>query len=146
MSNNKRSRVWNYFDKNSNNSATCNKCQKSYSVAQGNTSTLHRHLLSMHQIDASKDESEPKAKILKPLDNFIIKTTLEELVSKLVTVDGFSIRGITRSEFIRQSMNLRGYKLPKDEKSVMIRVRTLPGTIFLNCKQFLYEITIETLR
>lgn len=31
----------------------------------------------------------------------MIKEPLEEIVAKLAAVDGFSIRGITKSEFIR---------------------------------------------
>lgn len=124
MPKNKKSTVWNYFTKKDQNFASCNynECNQKISVQQGNTSTMRRHLLSIHNIDVEKDEYEKAPKHSKMLDNFLVKTSLEEIVSKMAAVDGFSIRKITQSEFIRQSLSLRGMKLPADEKSVMALV------------------------
>ncbi|GLV34056.1 hypothetical protein CBL_05076 [Carabus blaptoides fortunei] len=79
----------------------------SLSSVAGNTSTMRRHLLSIHNIDVDKAESEKAPKQMKTLDNFLANTSLEDIVSKMAAVDGFSIRKITQSEFIRQSLSLR---------------------------------------
>ena len=47
--------------------------------------------------------------------DFVKKDSLEVTVSKLAAIDGFSIRGITRSNFISDSMNVCGFQLPKNE-------------------------------
>lgn len=47
-----------------------------------------------------------------------VKKDLCDIVAKLATVDGFSIRSITRSEFIRQLLSLQGMMLPKTEYDV----------------------------
>lgn len=89
------------------------------SSPQGSTSTMRRHLLSVHRIDADKNEAEVEKKKVKTLDCFMVKESLEEMISKLAAEDGFTIRKITTSKFIRQSFSLRGMSLPADEKSVM---------------------------
>ena len=81
---------------------------------------MRRHHLSNHRIDVDKDEQQNvEKKKLKTIDDFIIKETIEEIVSKLAAEDGFSIRKITTSKFLHQSFSLRGMSLPADEKSVL---------------------------
>ncbi|XP_037820480.1 uncharacterized protein LOC119609680 [Lucilia sericata] len=46
------------------------------------------------------------------------KDDMNQIVSKLAAVDGFSIRSITRSTFIRESMLLKGFHLPRTERDV----------------------------
>ncbi|GFY34278.1 BED-type domain-containing protein [Trichonephila clavipes] len=47
------------------------------------------------------------------------KETLEEIVSKLVCVDGFTVNAITKSNFIRQSLHDKGYSFPPNPSDVM---------------------------
>jgi len=44
---------------------------------------------------------------------------MSELISKLAAVDGFSFNRITKSEFIRQSMNAKGFNLPRNPTDVI---------------------------
>ncbi|GFT53265.1 BED-type domain-containing protein [Trichonephila clavipes] len=47
------------------------------------------------------------------------KETLEEIVSKLVCVDGFTVNAITKSNFIRKSSHDKGYSFPPNPSDVM---------------------------
>ncbi|GFX19513.1 BED-type domain-containing protein [Trichonephila clavipes] len=47
------------------------------------------------------------------------KETLEEIVSKLVCVDGFTVNAITKSNFIRKSVHDKGYSFPPNPSDVM---------------------------
>ncbi|GFU33513.1 BED-type domain-containing protein [Nephila pilipes] len=47
------------------------------------------------------------------------KETLEEIVSKLVCVDGFTVNAITKSNFIRKSLHDKGYSFPPNPSDVM---------------------------
>lgn len=40
----------------------------------------------------------------------------------MVALDGFSINGVTKSTFIRESLSAKGYSLPRDNSSVMAMV------------------------
>jgi hypothetical protein len=80
-------------------------------------------------------------------NTFFRQDELGEIVSKLATVDGFSIRGITRSEFIRKSMSKRGYKLPKNESDVMALIHRYERykTFFqFSIFQFIFVLDIVT--
>lgn len=59
----KRSIVWNYFTEESNNSAKCSLCSKSYSTTGRGTTALKNHLRSMHEKefkDAITEETRKK--------------------------------------------------------------------------------------
>ena len=47
------------------------------------------------------------------------RESIEEIVAHLIACDGFSVHGITNSSFIRTSLALRGYMLPKNHSDVM---------------------------
>jgi hypothetical protein len=66
--------------------------------------------------DSEVENSNKKGKTM--LD-YVQRQNLEDIVSKLAAVDGISITAITRSEFIRESIASRGFKLPKNETDVM---------------------------
>lgn len=119
MSSNKVSNVWIYFNNNKNKTVTCKECGDTLSYTHGNTTTLRRHLLTKHRIDVDNTEPESSSKRMKTMDSFLTKTSLEEIVSKLAAIDGFTIRGIAKSEFIRSSLASRGFKLPSNENLVM---------------------------
>ena len=45
--------------------------------------------------------------------------TLQSIVSQLAAVDGFSIRSIGKSTFIRESLCAKGFRLPSSDSSIM---------------------------
>ncbi|GFX71065.1 BED-type domain-containing protein [Trichonephila clavipes] len=47
------------------------------------------------------------------------KETLEDIVCKLVCVDGFTVNAITKSSFIRKSLHDKGYSFPPNPSDVM---------------------------
>ena len=69
----------------------------------------------------SASEDEPSKKTTKTILAYTTISTrrLEEIVYRLATVDGISIRAITKSEFICESIVKCGYVLPKNESDVM---------------------------
>ena len=92
--------------------AVCNKCKMSIKCRGWSTRGLIRHLKNKHDIEKSPVVSAKRPAVdniasisantkQQKLIFFIRKDTLEELVKKLTTVDGFSINAITKSEFIR---------------------------------------------
>ena len=132
MSNtNKKSKIWNYFVLHQNfinkqAKAKCNKCGTSISNIDGSTSAMAKHLNVMHAINYKQDENEkfqeePTPKKSKTIFDFIIpKKGLQDIVAQLAAVDGISIRAITRSQFIRESiLKAFGKHLPKNETDVM---------------------------
>lgn len=123
--------IWTYFSKEKGaEKAKCLKCQDKFLSCKGSsTSGLIRHLQHVHKINLSKrnandDQFVGPSKIVKVQPQSIItffnkKQSMAEIVARLATVDGFSIHGIAKSEFIRQSLNERQYNLPKGKSNVM---------------------------
>lgn len=99
----------------------CKTCHKIIKCSGNSTTTLKNHLKT-HGIDLDNldepETSEPTAKKQKLISNFLIKKSLKEIVSDMAT-DGISIRAITRNQFIRQSIQREGLKLPANESAVM---------------------------
>lgn len=60
-----------------------------------------------------------RMKTQKTIEKFVIRQTLNEVVSRLAALDGLNIKQITNSTFIRESMKQRGYSLPKSQTTVM---------------------------
>ncbi|CAK1597847.1 unnamed protein product [Parnassius mnemosyne] len=140
------SKVWKYFKKNKDASnAQCLKCPKTIACKGSNTSGLVRHLAHVHKIDVRSTEvkmdteeastsssssgvTAPK-KLRSDFETMHVQQTLKfdvqprkslgEILAKLSAQDGFTIRGITKSEFIRESLAAKGYKLPKTQTEVM---------------------------
>ena len=54
---------------------------------------------------------------------FVKQQAFEDIVSKLATVDGFSINAITKSEFIRKSLSEKGMVLQKTPFHVMNTIK-----------------------
>lgn len=103
-------------------------CKKLIRCKESSTSGLIRHLASQHKnidvpssskkqptIDVDDDtesENAPPPPPKKPkIQSSILKYTkrqkMGEIVPRLATVDGFSIDGICRSSFIRESLLAR---------------------------------------
>lgn len=125
--------VWKYFVKQVElESATCKECKTQIKCRGWSTSGLIRHLQNKHKIDkpvASNAKriieenaaTSNKRQSQQTLSSFFTKQkeTCEEIIAKLVTLDGISINSITKSEFIRNSLRDKGYTLPKNPSHVM---------------------------
>jgi len=125
--------VWKYFTKISdancsNNRAKCTKCGSDVNNSRGSTSAMVNHMRNIHKIcckrtyNSDTNVSSPgliEKSLQKTISGFIKKPSLGEIVEELATKDGFSIRGITRSNFIRQAISDKGFKLPKSENGIM---------------------------
>jgi len=126
---------WQYLKKNSNKeSSTCNICNKVLLCKGSATTGLRRHLEGVHgfkrKANASTSGCGSNSSQIKryksyklyddqTINKFVTRPTMSELISKLAAVDGFSFNRITKSEFIRQSMNAKGFNLPRNPTDVM---------------------------
>jgi len=130
--------VWEYFKKIPSTNkkvakAQCLKCMVFISNSNGSTGGMLNHLKLVHKINCKRDndesvlgEQEQNFKKIKEktLMDFVKRQSLSEIVSRLAAQDGITIRAITNSKFIRQSIVDRGYNLPKSENSVMRLIHT----------------------
>lgn len=131
--------IWNHFQKLSNETAQCKTCPKIIQIKGGSTSGMTRHLEHKHKKKEADQESGTggKPNKIRKLDTpptpglqqktmlaFVKRQTLPEIVARLAAKDGLSIHVITKSEFIRQSIVERGFKLPTSKTSVMKLVRS----------------------
>ncbi|GFS71043.1 BED-type domain-containing protein [Nephila pilipes] len=138
-----KSFVWQYFIKNKNEeSAKCMKCSSILKCRGWSTSGLLRHLQIRHNISKATqsvssglENTEINKRKIDSYNNIIItseqknpllsyflkekKETLEEIVSKLVCVDGFTVNAITKSNLIRKSLHDKGYSFPPNPSDVM---------------------------
>ncbi|GFW98920.1 BED-type domain-containing protein [Trichonephila clavipes] len=87
------------------------------SVSSGSQNTE----ITKRKIDSDNDiRITPERK--KPLLSYFLKEkkeTLEEIVSKLVCVDGFTVNAITKSNSIRKSLHDKDYSFPPNPSDVM---------------------------
>lgn len=122
-----------HFFKNKNEKATCNLCGKILSTKGGASIGLRRHLDGVHGYKREEPSTENNNKRIKSDETitiFLKIPTMAELVSKLAVVDGFSFNKIPKSEFIRQNMHDKGFKLPRNPTDVMKLM-----TVFFNDKK-----------
>ncbi|GFV15889.1 BED-type domain-containing protein [Trichonephila clavipes] len=91
------------------------KATQSVSSGSQNTEITKRKIDSDNDIRITSEQK-------KPLLSYFLKEkkeTLEEIVSKLVCVDGFTVNAITKSNFIRKSLHDKGYSFPPNPSDVM---------------------------
>lgn len=134
--------VWKYFVKEGNDQAKCLKCiNKILSCKGSSTSGLIRHLEAIHKInlkkrkqtvDSDSSESQNQGAPDNSVSKFLQRQSMAEIVARLVATDGFSIHGICKSEFIRQSLKARQFNLPKDKTNVIKLVYSFYETAKLN--------------
>lgn len=111
--------MWKFYKKNTNDTATCTLCPKIISCSGKSTSGLLRHMKSLHkttwekEVAGNNQDVPEKIRRTQPTLDLRKKEDVSSIVSKLAAIDGLSIRAITRSEFIRQSMSSQGLMLPK---------------------------------
>lgn len=53
------------------------------------------------------------------IERFLKKDSMEEMVAKLIAVDGITATTISKSEFIRRAFSKEGFKLPKHQNDIM---------------------------
>lgn len=127
--------VWKEFKKLPGEQAQCLKCPKIISCKGSSTSGLWRHLKNKHNLQNQResksdvvplkqrkvlDTAEPASSIKQSsLLPFLKRRTLCETVARLAAADGISISAITNSQFIRQAVAERGFKLPRTKTAVM---------------------------
>lgn len=125
MSSKKTSKIWEHFNQISNGKAECKICKTKISNSNGSTGAMINHIKTIHGIMLSKsshedgDNGEPVMKKQKTINDFMTRCSQQEIVTKLAVVDGISIRAITRSNFIRESIAKCTKPLPKNESDVM---------------------------
>lgn len=100
--------IWIHFIKKGEGKAQCKNCPKILNCGGSSTSGLIRHAASFHNINISKRTLEVQNSSKPGIENkhpsifkFTKRQSLAEIVSRLPATDGFTIRRITRSEFIR---------------------------------------------
>ena len=127
------STAWNYFTKDDTGlKAICNICKASIGCKGSSTSGLLRHLKNIHRElvpqkrkadeDMADQPSQRKKVKQQTLDRAFMsakRSSLAEILARLAAEDGISIRAITRSKFIRNSISAQGYTPPKCEKTAM---------------------------
>lgn len=143
--------MWLYFDKHGDEKAKCKKCGDVMSCRGSSTSGLGRHLKTKHSIDATAARAKPQqlsttvdvecqqsssaakkqksvatssASSRQPILQFTERESLEEIVSRLVALDGFAVHGVANSSYIRKSLKSKGYNFPTDKTCVMKLVHT----------------------
>ncbi|KAI8122766.1 hypothetical protein CVS40_6558 [Lucilia cuprina] len=120
-----KSFVWNYFSKGTKSDAQCNLCPKILSYKGSSTSGLVKHLTKIHHLDQKSEnknidaEDSPPIKRQRNIDDYVKSDDLNVTLAKLAAFDGISIRTITRSSFIRESLARKGFTVPKCETTIM---------------------------
>ncbi|XP_017768021.1 PREDICTED: uncharacterized protein LOC108556411 [Nicrophorus vespilloides] len=127
--------VWTYYTKEKGGEkARCLICENKLLSCKGSsTSGLIRHLHHVHKINvlkrnvndnqvagSSNTRKVPTTITKQPLISFVMtqRHSLSEIVARLASVDGFSINGISKSEFIRQALSDRQCILPNDKNDI----------------------------
>ena len=128
-----KSEIWEHYRKVGKDKACCDHCNKMLSCKGSSTSNLHNHLKAVHKIIIKKktetQETPGPSSGVYPqkqasMFNFVKKSNLEDIIAKLAAMDGLSINSITTSSFIRESLQQRGYSLPKNNSRVMDLIYT----------------------
>lgn len=119
----KTSNAWKYFKKNEKEEkASCLRCLRQILCKGGSTSALKRHLKTAHLIECDKESPETNIETQpaqQSILNYAKRVTLDEVLSRLAAEDGLTIRQITRSKFIQESLSSRGFVPPKSENTIM---------------------------
>jgi hypothetical protein len=114
--------VWQYYEKISADYAKCLRCNKKMRRSGGSTKGMITHL-STHNIQKPSVDSvdEPptkKIKIQQQVSSFVRRESLEEILSKCVAKDGFSVDSLHKSEAIIGFVKSRGFEMPKSRATV----------------------------
>ena len=146
---------WKYFKRGSDkNIVICIYCNKELSCKGSQTTGLHRHLEAKHKMTRGSTEDNtisPKrtklsttATTLEKYLKCVKMETLEEVIAKLAVVDNMPILTITKSEFIRNSLKLQGFKqLPQHPTDVMNLIKKFSSFVKLEMINQICEMKNE---
>ena len=101
----RKSTVWNFFVRKNKDEAKCTKCEKIMKSSGGSTTSLILHLKKIHQIDVKEGSDQPLAKMARTMVDFLQKKSMEEEISRLAAIDGFSFNSIAKSNFIQTNLH-----------------------------------------
>lgn len=132
--------LWDYFKKSENNeSAECLLCSSILKISQRSRKGLVTHLKSKHCIDlkSQKSESEPQAstsreepkceddpnpkpkKKARTIESYFIKEySMEKMISRMISRDGFTFRSFCTSTDLRYLFSRSGFKLPNSPNTI----------------------------
>lgn len=82
---------------------------------------MKNHLNSKHGIEiVDIEKADSQQKIQRTMDHFVVpeKESLQQIVSKLTSIEGFSLNKIKTSDFIRKAVAREGYSLPLSENTL----------------------------
>jgi hypothetical protein len=138
------SEVWNFFEKMGSERAKCKECNSPISCKGSSTGGMIKHLKGKHNIEirpktntntpqpskkrksvennASSSSSSAPTSADTGMFKFVKRQSMNEILARLVALDGFSVNAIAKSEFIRESVTSRGYELPKSNHNIMAHV------------------------
>ena len=118
-----KSPAWQYFDKSGNGTAKCKKCSAMIKYQGVSTSGLRRHLhkhdVMLESSNSSSSSKQQKIGWTQEKLGFDRETkSLQEIVARLVAVDGISIHALCKSEYLRKSMSRDGMCLPRSPSTI----------------------------
>ncbi|XP_065659760.1 uncharacterized protein LOC136083825 [Hydra vulgaris] len=122
----KMSDAWKHYTLNKGKTVTCKICGNT-SQYTSSTTGMWYHLDKKHGIKKETQENmTPKAasQSKRPkISTFFQKQSIEEAISRLTALDGFSFNAIVNSSFIRSAMSEKGYDFPKNHKQAIQSVK-----------------------
>lgn len=122
----RKSAVWKHFTyKKSEEKAKCNLCLSILKASGSSTNSLINHMKVKHKIEvrslSETSLSEPKPKIKKICDFFTKKNeSVDEVLAKLVAVDGLTFNQIANSRRIIQAFRADGILLPSSPGQIKV--------------------------
>ncbi len=120
-SNSNEFNIWCYFKKQSDMKAACLICGKLISCRGSSTTGINRHLNAIHGVNkfTYKDkEIKLLSRSNNTLDNIFTPISKDDMLIKLITLDGIPINTIVKSETINAGLLSMGYKIPKSGNSI----------------------------
>ena len=129
-----RSQVWRYFTKK-NGIASCLHCTGiENKIMQSGTGNLITHLSNVHDIVIEKTTPGPPRRPLSRADEKLTQSTLnfkkekklnslEDIYTDLVCRDGISVNCVSKSRYIKQSLEKRGLPANSKPQTIMEKVK-----------------------
>lgn len=123
-----RTPVWEYFLREQTGElAKCKKCQKLLKTTGGSTSSLHKHMSSIHSVVIKSvkrpppDSTTPLAKRnTSSITNYLTvhDNSLEAVLARMTAGDGLPFRIFATSVEMRKSLASRGFEVPKSANTI----------------------------
>lgn len=116
--------VWHHFLRNKDKSnAKCKICQKILKSSGGSTSSLQKHLTKIHNIKLEASASTSNLTVVpikkkKITDFYESDSSMEVRISRMVSVDGISLRTFVKSWDLRFLFEKNSQKLPASADTI----------------------------